>query len=346
MPSPDYDHTRCMLLWGYNPEASQPASALRISRARGRGAKLIVIDPRKHSLAQKADLWLRVRPGGDGALALGMIHVLLEEGLSDETFIRTWTNGAILVREDTQQLLTERDLTPAGDPEAFLMWDGEIGGPVGYRADQGYGRVSGAPSLVGRFAVTLADGQVIACRPAFEWLRELAARYAPEQSEAITWVPANAVRQAVRMFATEQPSCYYSWVGLEEHTNAMQTNRAVCLFYALTGPFDTRGSNVLFASTPTQPITGREPLLQEQAARRLGVAERPPGVAGQPRLRASCRPVSRHPDGAPVPGESSGPVWERSAPGQRGPLAGQGGPRGLGLLCARGHVLQSQRLLR
>jgi anaerobic selenocysteine-containing dehydrogenase len=67
-----------MLLWGYNPEASEPATALRISRAKARGAKLIVIDPRKHSLAQKADLWLRVRPGSDGALALGMIHVLLD----------------------------------------------------------------------------------------------------------------------------------------------------------------------------------------------------------------------------------------------------------------------------
>jgi anaerobic selenocysteine-containing dehydrogenase len=282
IPSPDYDHTRCMLLWGYNPEASQPASALRISRARGRGAKLIVIDPRKHNLAQKVDLWLRVRPGTDGALALGMIHVLLEEGLYDETFVRTWTNGAVLVREDTQQLLTERDLTPAGDPEACLVWDGEIGGPVSYRADREYGRVSGTPSLVGRFAITRADGQAIVCRPAYEGLRELAARYAPERSEAITWVPADAVRQAVRMFATEQPSCYYSWVGLEEHTNAMQTNRAVCLFYALTGQFDTRGSNVLFASTPTHPIRGQELLPREQASRRLGMAERPLGSPANP----------------------------------------------------------------
>jgi anaerobic selenocysteine-containing dehydrogenase len=282
IPSPDYDHTRCMLLWGYNPEASQPATALRISRARGRGAKLIVIDPRKHSLAQKADLWLQVRPGSDGALALGMIHVLLEEGLYDETFVRTWTNGAVLVREDTHQLLTERDLTPAGDPEACIVWDGGRGGPVSYHADRGYGCVSVAPSLAGRFTVTQADGQVVACRPAFAVLRELAARYAPEQSEALTWVPASTVRQAVRMFATEQPSCYYTWVGLEEHTNAMQTNRAVCLFYALTGQFDTRGSNVLCASTPTHPITGRELLPPEQAAQRLGVAERPLGSPANP----------------------------------------------------------------
>ena len=58
------------------------------------------------------------------------------------------------------------------------------------------------------------------------------------------------------MFATEQPSCYFSWVGLEQHTEAMQINRAVNCFYALTGQFDQRGSNVLFASTPTNYLHG------------------------------------------------------------------------------------------
>lgn len=51
-PSPDYDHAQCMLLWGNNPEASEPAAAVRISLARARGARLIVIDPRKHTLAE------------------------------------------------------------------------------------------------------------------------------------------------------------------------------------------------------------------------------------------------------------------------------------------------------
>src|SRR5206468_5842245 len=109
-PRPDYNHARCILLWGCNPQASLPADAMRISRAKARGAKLIVIDPRKAGMVDKADLWLRVRPGSDGALALAMIHVLLEEGLYDAAFVRDWTNGPFLVREDTQPLLTERDL--------------------------------------------------------------------------------------------------------------------------------------------------------------------------------------------------------------------------------------------
>src|SRR5262249_17313067 len=130
-PSPDYDHARCILLWGFNPQASWPAAAARISQARAHGAKLIVIDPRKTSVAEKADCWLRVRPGSDGVLALAMLHVLLDEQLYDEHFVRQWTNGPFLVRTDTHQLLTAQDLAPSGNSETFIVWDGRSGGLVG-----------------------------------------------------------------------------------------------------------------------------------------------------------------------------------------------------------------------
>ena len=123
MPLPDFDQTQCMLIWGINPPATSPAQALRIKRARRRGAKLIVIDPRKTTLAAKADCWLRVRPGTDGELAMAMIHVLIEEKLFDEEFSRRWTNAAWLVRCDNHQLLTERDLQINGNPSTYLVWD-------------------------------------------------------------------------------------------------------------------------------------------------------------------------------------------------------------------------------
>jgi anaerobic selenocysteine-containing dehydrogenase len=169
-PPRDYDHARCILLWGHNPEASWPPAAARISQARARGAKLIVIDPRQHSLAQKADLWLQVRPGSDGALALAMIHVLLEEELYDAAFARDWTNGAFLVRADTHQLLTAQDLAPAGPPETYVVWDDRSGGPVDYHPDRGYAQERIAPALSGTYTFPLADGHVVACRPAFALL--------------------------------------------------------------------------------------------------------------------------------------------------------------------------------
>jgi anaerobic selenocysteine-containing dehydrogenase len=284
MPQPDYAHTRCMLLWGFNPQATRSAEAMRISQAKARGATLIVVDPHKASLVDKADCWLQVRPGSDGALALAMIHVLLEEAWYDAAFVRDWTNGPFLVRADTQQLLTARDLAPAGHPETFIVWDCGRAAPVAYHPEGGYAQDGVDPALTGTFVVTLANESTVTCQPVFARLQELAAQYAPERSEAITWVPAADVRRAVRLFATEQPSCYITGVGLEEHANATQTGRAVACFYALTGQFDRRGSNVLFATTRTNALVARELLPQTQTARTLGAAERPlgpPGTAGQ-----------------------------------------------------------------
>ena len=70
-------------------------------------------------------------------------------------------------------------------------------------------------------------------------------------------------------------SCYVMGVGLEEHANATQTCRAVSLFYALTGQFDRRGSNVLFASTATNSLVGRGLLPKEQASRTLALPSAP-----------------------------------------------------------------------
>jgi anaerobic selenocysteine-containing dehydrogenase len=280
-PSPDYENTRCILLWGANPRATYPTAAQRISRARARGAKLIVIDPRRHNLARSADHWLRVRPGSDAALALAMIHVLIEEKLFDEAFVREWTTGPFLVRDDTQRLLTTLDLSPSGSAETFVVWDDARSTTVAYHPDRGFSE-SVQPALTGSFACRLANGASVICRPAFALLAERAAHYAPERSQEITWVPADDVRAAARLFATERPSCYFSWTGLEMHSNAMQTNRAVCCLYVLTGQHDERGSNVLTAVTPSRPVEGPHLLPKEKAAIRLGIKEHPLGPPNDP----------------------------------------------------------------
>ena len=279
-PRPDYDNSRCIVLWGFNPHASWPAAAARISKAKGRGAKLIVIDPRKSNMVDRADLWLQVRPGGDGILAMSMIHVMLEEKLVDEAFLREWTNGPFLVRDDNQQLLRGRDTFQAGDSKTFFIWDERSNDLVSYRADAGYARGGVTPSLLGTHMATLVDGKVVECRPALHHLKRIAEHYAPERAEELTWVAAQDVRRAARMFATEKPSCYYSWVGIELHGDATQTNRALGALYALTGQFDERGSNVVFANPRVRPISGQDLLPKEAVSRRLGYADYPLGSPG------------------------------------------------------------------
>lgn len=278
MPLPDFDNTRCMLLWGINPTATSPAQAVRINRARNRGAKLIVIDPSKTNLAAKADCWLRVKPGADGELAMAMIHVLLEENLFDAEFAHTWTNATYLVRADNNQLLAESDLRTGRRIDAWIVWDEQRKLPISCHANQ----TNISSALFGSFTIQLANGETVECQPALQSLKEAAAEYAPERSEKITTVPAEDVRRAVRLFANEKPSCYCTWVGLEQDNDAMQTNRAVCCFYALTGQFDQRGSNVLFATTPTNSITGRDLLPKDKADLRLGSEKHPLGPTADP----------------------------------------------------------------
>jgi len=120
IPSPDFQRTELIVIWGHNPEVSWPAHAKRIVEARRRGAKLMVIDPRKTNIAGKANLWLGVRPGTDGALALGFLHLFFTDRLIDEEFAREWTNGPFLVRMDTQELLTGEML---GWGKGYVVWD-------------------------------------------------------------------------------------------------------------------------------------------------------------------------------------------------------------------------------
>jgi anaerobic selenocysteine-containing dehydrogenase len=94
IPEPDFENTNCMLFWAFNPaETYLPNYGSRFIDAKERGAKLIVIDPRFSRTAAKADIHVPLRPGTDGALALGMANVIINEGLHDEEFIEKWTHG-------------------------------------------------------------------------------------------------------------------------------------------------------------------------------------------------------------------------------------------------------------
>jgi cysteine desulfurase NifS len=91
----DIENAELIVVWGKNPSSHCPPTDLkRIEEAHRRGAEIIVIDPRKTALAgYRGAEWVPIRPGSDGALALGMCHVLIEEELHDETFAGEWTVG-------------------------------------------------------------------------------------------------------------------------------------------------------------------------------------------------------------------------------------------------------------
>ena len=269
---PDIADTGCLILWGYNPSFTRLTHATAAVEGLKRGMRLIVVDPRRVGLANKADLWLRVRPGTDGALALGIANQMIQHGWYDRAFIRDWSNGPVLVCAETGRPLSARDLGAEGDASVTLAWDTQAGGPA----------PSSGPAahfaLEGEYRIATPRGEVI-CHPAFELYARLCRRYSPERVEGTCWIPRGQVEEAARLIWQARPVSYYAWSGHEQHANVTQTARAMSLLFALTGCFDARGGNVLFASPPTAAVIGADLPAAKRKAPILGLAERPLGPA-------------------------------------------------------------------
>jgi len=94
----DYVHARLIVVWGANPPVSGVHLVPRIDEARRRGARLVVVDPRRTQLAKRADLHLALRPGSDLALALAIHRWLFENGRADWGFLERHAHGAAELR--------------------------------------------------------------------------------------------------------------------------------------------------------------------------------------------------------------------------------------------------------
>jgi len=274
----DIANAGCLILWGYNPSFSRLTHATATVEAMQRGMKLIVVDPREVGLAGKADVWLRVRPGTDGALALGLANIMIRNGWYDRAFMQTWTNGPLLVRNDTGRLLNARDMGLDGT-RGYVAWDATDGRPVAYDASIGrYERETDGLALEGEYRIATPGGEVV-CRPAFELYAELCRAYPPEVVEATCWIPRARIESATRLIWQARPVSYYAWSGHEQHANTTQTARAMSLLYALTGSFDAPGGNVLLPAVPATPIAGNDLPAAKGMPPALGLAKRPLGLA-------------------------------------------------------------------
>ncbi|ACU73880.1 molybdopterin oxidoreductase [Catenulispora acidiphila DSM 44928] len=127
----DFEHADAFFVIGANMADCHPILFLRLLERRKSGAKLIVVDPRRSATADKADLFLQIKPGTDLALLNGLLHLLVENGHIDEEFIAAHTEGW----DDMLGFLA--DYSPAyvadvtGIPEADIrlaaQWIGEAG---------------------------------------------------------------------------------------------------------------------------------------------------------------------------------------------------------------------------
>jgi len=178
----DYDFPpACIIVWGKNVLETLPHAYERIILAHEKGARLIVIDPRRTNLASMADIWLQPKPGSDLALALGMIHVIIEEDLHDKLFIENWVTG-------------------------------------------------------------------------FKKIKTHVNFYTPKKTEELTWIPAEKIKTAARLYSQMKPSTIQWGNAIDHGLNSFQTARSICILRAITGNVGIPGSDV---KPSIFPIVGR-----------------------------------------------------------------------------------------
>ncbi|MEW1654231.1 molybdopterin oxidoreductase family protein [Streptomyces sp. NPDC093707] len=119
-PLADIPHTGCLILVGANPAETMPPALRYFREVRENGGTLIVVDPRRTRTAEQADLHLQPLPGTDLALALGLLHVLIADGLVDAEFVAARTTGFARARAAAMAHWPERVERITGVPVAQL----------------------------------------------------------------------------------------------------------------------------------------------------------------------------------------------------------------------------------
>ncbi|NOR51541.1 MAG: molybdopterin-dependent oxidoreductase, partial [Gammaproteobacteria bacterium] len=203
----------------------------------------------------------------------------------DAQFIRDWSNGPLLVREDTGELLTTGDLNSNSLERDYLAWDATHQKVVEYSPQAGQylseHAEHGELALYGTFDIETPTGK-ISCKPAFQLYADACSDYTPSKAEELTDIPAQQIIDTARLLHESGPVSYFTWTGTAQQSQATQTGRAISLFYALTGHIDAPGGNVWFSKPPVANLFGMELLTEEQRLKTLGLQERPlgPGTMG------------------------------------------------------------------
>ena len=184
---PDLDYCNYIILvgsqLGFLHGEAATLNTGKMSDARERGMKVVVVDPVCSTAASNANEWLPIVPGTDGAFCLSMLNVLINElGIFDVEFLKKYTNSPYLVGPDRHYV---RDKT--GKP---LVWDAADGKAKTYD-----------DSDVKDFAVEGSyQVNAVEVKPAFQLLKEHIKKYTPEEMENIVTIPAETIRRITKEY--------------------------------------------------------------------------------------------------------------------------------------------------
>ncbi len=222
----DLENARLVVLWGKNAADTNVHQMDHLARARARGAKVVVVDPRRTESAERADLLLQPVPGSDGALALGLARLLIERGQVDEPFLRDHVLGYEAFRAMVQDWTLERTAAGCGVPaDLILRFADLLGGCRPFTLCPGFGMQrygNSGQTLRALLALPVICGQI--GLPGGGWsyanlqtqvfgpLKDPLDFYPPEQPDGIVRVGVSTARLGADMLALDDPPLRAAWV--------------------------------------------------------------------------------------------------------------------------------------
>jgi formate dehydrogenase major subunit len=226
----DLRNADVILVMGSNPASNHPISMKWIMKAKEKGAKLIVVDPRFTQTAAKADIYAPLRSGTDIAFISGMIKYIIDNNLIFRDYVVNYTNASFLVNPDFK-MPGELDGVFSGFDEKTAKYDKKT---WTFQMDE-----KGLPKR----DLSLKDPRCV-----YQILRKHVSRYTPDMVSSITGTPKEKLIEVYKTYASTGTrdragtECYA--MGWTQHTVGVQNIRAFCIVQLLLGNMGIAGGGV------------------------------------------------------------------------------------------------------
>ncbi|MBZ0186826.1 MAG: molybdopterin-dependent oxidoreductase, partial [Candidatus Obscuribacterales bacterium] len=263
----DWRNAQCVLSMGKNLIENKLAENHFLTESLERGSKIIVVSPDYQATNTRADLWITLRPGTDGALLLGIANQIFKNDWFDRSFVAKYTCLPFLVRQDTMKYLRNCEVDSSASVKFdhtvrdrkirqekyvdkkwwgdFVVWDKKTNGPVRIKRDElGEKMPACDPVLRGTFKVKLTDGSTVEAKSVFQMQEDYCSYFTPEHVAEITECSPEALRKAAHMYSHIKPAAIHQGEGINHWFYQNLTQRAAFLVSGLTGNLGQSGGGV------------------------------------------------------------------------------------------------------
>lgn len=251
-----------VVLWGAQPSVSQTAESGRgMAELRAQGVKTIVVDPNFSPDAQKADVWLPVRPGTDTGLLLCWFRYIFENKLYNEEFTKFWTNLPFLIDPDTKLPVKAEELfedfvspTPENTP-AYVCVDAASGEPKPFV----FSLPENADVDPEIFATVEIDGKQY--KSAGQIYKEEAEPWTLEHTAENCWLQADKIEEAIKLYTGASVAGIVNGVASDMTESASQVPLGCMGLDAIMGYVDIPGCTMtqygtgVVANPTSRPVT-------------------------------------------------------------------------------------------